>query len=83
MLVSGKLTAKLISCGMVFREFVPIELIPNMLPNWLMAIWIPTPVRNPTKAVRERKSPIKPNSNILAIIKKTAQKMATVDAMVT
>ena len=35
--------------------------IPSMSPSWPAATWMPTPVRNPTSTVRERKSARKPS----------------------
>ncbi len=34
---------------------------PSMSPTWPIATWMPTPVRNPTSTLRERKSAMKPS----------------------
>ena len=34
---------------------------PNMAPNWPIATWMPTPVRNPMRTLRERKFAMKPS----------------------
>ena len=60
---------------------IPLVVNPNIPPNWLMAICIPTPVRKPTSAVRDRKSPMKPNLKTLAMIRNTPHKIAIIYAI--
>ena len=56
---------------------------PNIAPNWPIATWMPTPVRNPIRTLRERKSAMKPNFTIRAMIKMTPVMMAVHPASAT
>ena len=59
---------------------VPSFGTPNMAGTWPSATWIPTPVRNPIRTARERKSAIKPSFRIRERIKKAAARRATMPA---
>ncbi len=57
--------------------------IPNMPPSCPMAIWIPTPVRNPMMTARERKSETNPSFSSPARRRNTAARMAIIPAYAT
>ena len=56
-----------------FSRVVPLpSLTPNSPPNWPIATWIPTPVRNPMSTLRDRKLAMNPSLRIRAPTRRTA-----------
>ena len=51
----------------IWLTTLPLAWTPSMPGSWVSATWTPTPLRNPTSAVRERKSARKPRRNTRAI----------------
>jgi hypothetical protein len=70
----GKLRSTWASCSTVLREATGI---PNISPSTAMPTWHPTPVRNPTSTVCDRKSARKPSLNKRANSRPPAVNSAT------
>ena len=56
---------------------------PNMPPIWPQATWMPTPVRNPTRTVRDKKSAMNPSRTRRATMRNRAVSSASAPARAT
>src|SRR3954467_15068126 len=54
--------------------------MPNIPPSWPIATWIPTPVRNPMRTVRDRKLAMKPSRSSRATTRSTPHMSAASEA---
>ena len=60
-----------------------VSVIASMPPTWPIATWRPTPVRNPTSTLRDRKLAMKPSLRSRAAISRTAHMSAASEASAT